>query len=123
MTERRIAVTSPRTGAARRRPGGGSKAREIDEQTRLGEVYMDALIRSQLKLSLSVCVVLVTFVGGLPLVFALADPVRESEVFGVPLPWLLLAVVVYPVFGALGWWYRRQAERTERDFVDMVERR
>lgn len=121
MTERRVAVTSPRTGGVPRRRAG-SGAREIDEQTRLGEVYMDALIRSQLKLSLSVCVLLAAFVGGLPLVFALVRPVRETEVGGVPLPWLLLAVLVYPVLAGLGWWYRRQAERTERDFVEMVDR-
>ncbi|MDX6739331.1 hypothetical protein [Actinocorallia sp. A-T 12471] len=122
MTARRVTVTSPRAAAPRRRLPG-PRTREIDEQTRLGEVYMDALIRSQLKLSLSVCVILVTLIGGLPLAFALVRPAREAQVLGVPLPWLLLAVAVYPLFAGLGWWYRRQAEAAERDFAEMVQRR
>lgn len=117
---RRVVVTSPRTRAAVRRYSSG--ALEIDEQTRLGEVYMSALVRSQLRLSLFVCTLLVVVVGGLPLVFFLARPVREAEVLGLPLPWLLLAVLLYPLFAACGWWYVWQAERNERDFAEMVER-
>ena len=120
MNERRVAVTSPRTGAARRRHNPGT--REIDEQTRLGEVYMRSLVRTQLRLSLFVCALLALLVGGIPLVL-LVPPVREARVLGLPLPWLLLACAVYPVFAGIGWWYVRQAERNERDFAELVERR
>ncbi|MEO5875274.1 MAG: hypothetical protein ABIQ26_09795 [Streptosporangiaceae bacterium] len=118
---RRVTVTSPRTRAATRRYSPGT--REIDEQTRLGEVYMSALVRSQLRLSLFVCTLLLVVVGGLPLLFLLVRPVREARLMGFPLPWVLLAVLLYPLFVGIGWWYVRQAERNERDFTELVDRR
>jgi hypothetical protein len=120
VSERRVVVTSPRRGVARRRPHAGT--REIDEQTRLGEVYMSALVRSQLRLSLFVCTLLALVIGGLPLLLLFVPPVREARLLGLPLPWVLLAGAVYPVFAGIGWWYVRQAERNERDFADLVER-
>ena len=119
-TPRRVRVTSPRTSAARaqRVPA----AREIDAQTRLGEVYMSSLIRSQLRLALLALAALAVFVGGIPLVFWLLPDLASVEVLAVPLPWLLLAFAVYPFLFGIGWLYVRAAERNERDFADMLER-
>jgi len=41
-------------------------------------------------------------------------------VLGLPVPWLLLGVVVYPALLGLGWVYVRRAERNERDFAELV---
>lgn len=41
---------------------------------------------------------------------------------GIGLPWVLLGVVVFPVFVLAGWFYVRQAERSEREFAELVER-
>lgn len=119
-TPRRVRVTSPRTSAARaqRVPA----AREIDAQTRLGEVYMSSLIRSQLRLALLALAALAVFVGGIPLVFWLAPDLSDVEVLAVPLPWLLLAFAVYPFLLLVGWLYVRAAERNERAFTDVLDR-
>ena len=119
-TPRRVRVTSPRTVAARaqRVP----PAREIDAQTLLGEVYMTSLLRSQLRLALLALTALAVFVGGIPLVFWLFPDLSEVEVLFVPLPWLLLAFVVYPFLLGIGWFYVRAAERNERDFTDVLDR-
>jgi hypothetical protein len=117
---RRVAVTSPRTRAAAR--PRYPVTQEIDEQTRLGEVYMRTLIRSQLRLALFVCTALACLVGGLPVMFVLAPQLREARLLGVPLPWALLAGLIYPTFVGCAWWYVRQAERTEQDFADLVDR-
>ena len=61
-------------------------------------------------------------IGSLPLVFHLVPGLADVDVIGMPLPWLLLGVVVYPVLVLLGWRYVRSAERNERDFADLVER-
>jgi hypothetical protein len=45
------------------------------------------------------------------------------RVAGVPLPWLLLGLVVYPLLVLLGWVYVRRAERNEQTFSDLVDRR
>jgi len=116
----RVRVTSPRSAAPRRRRV--SAVSEIDAQTDLGAVYMSSLLRSQLRLALSVVSVLVALVAGLPLLFALAPGLVDVELLGLPLPWLLLAVAVYPFLLLLGWLYVRAAERNERDFAEMVER-
>lgn len=117
---RREVVTSPRTTAARhpRYP----VTREIDEQTRLGEVYMRSLVRTQFRLALFVCTVLGCVVGGLPLLFLLVPELREVLLLGIPLPWAVLAGLIYPAFVIGAWLYVRQAERNERHFAELVDR-
>ena len=119
--QRRVRVTSPRTGATRTRRVTGRA--EIDAQTDVGEIYMTSLLRSQLRLAVLVLVGLGTLVAGLPLLFAVFPALLDLRVLGMPLPWVLLAFAVYPVLLALGWAYVRAAERNERDFTDVVERR
>lgn len=117
----RVRVVSPRTSAARTRRT--SITSEIDEQTRLGEVYITSLMRSQLRLAVGVLAVLVVTFGGLPLLFHLVPGVGRVELFGVPLPWLLLSVFAFAEIVGLGWLYVRQAERNEDDFSDLLDGR
>jgi hypothetical protein len=115
----RVRVTNPLTSApahVRR-----SVRQEIDESTGIGEIYMRSLIRSQLRAALTVALTLVLSVGALPLTFLFFDTVTEFRVLGVPAPWIILGVLVYPGLFLLGWVYIRQAERAERDFTRLVE--
>jgi hypothetical protein len=117
-----VRVTAPRT-AARPPAGSLSPRREIDEQTGVGEVYMRSLMRQQLRLGLFVLAVVSIALGSLPLLFA-ADPrLVVIRIFSVPLPWLLVGVSTYPVLLAAAWWHVHAAERAERDFAEIVERR
>lgn len=123
---RRVRVTSPRTTAARRpvtHTGPPTGTREIDEQTRVGEVYMQSLIQSQLRLALMVIAGTVVVLGGLPLMFALVPVTRTLAVVGIPLPWLLLGVAVYPAVYVAARIYVRHAERIEAEFTEFVGRR
>jgi hypothetical protein len=117
----RVRVTSPRTSAARTR--NVSIASEIDEQTRVGEVYITSLMRSQLRLALAVLLVLAATLGLLPLVFRAVPDLAEIDVLGVPLPWVLLTAVAFSEIIALGWFYVRQSERNEDDFSDLLDGR
>jgi hypothetical protein len=116
----RVRITSPRTVAARSR-GRRSNAAEIDALTRLGEVYVQSLMRAQLRLAAYVVIALTVTLGALPLTFRLL-PVGRVHLLGVPLTWLLLGVAVYPWLLVLGWWYVRRAERNEAAFEDLVGR-
>jgi uncharacterized membrane protein YbhN (UPF0104 family) len=118
---RRVRVTSPRTSAARR-PSTPAGPREIDEQTRLGEVYMHSLIQSQLRLALGVVGSAAVVLGGLPLLFALIPTTRRLLIFAIPLPWVLLVFVVYPVVYVSARIYVRKAERIEAEFTEFVGR-
>lgn len=117
----RVRVTRPGKVGTRSR-SRRSNAAEIDAQTRLGEVYVQSLIRSQLRLALTVLVMLAATVGLLPLLFAFVPGVRRLELLGIPIPWLLLGAGVYPYLIWLAWWSARRAERNERTFQDLVER-
>lgn len=117
----RVRITSPRTGTTRSR-SRRSNAAEIDAQTRLGEVYVQSLIRSQLRLALTVVLMLGVTVGLLPVLFAVSPAVRRAHLLGVPVPWLLLGAGVYPYLIWLAWWSVRRAERNEQAFEDLVER-
>ena len=122
QTARRVRVTSPRRGAARRGPARPVTT-EIDEQTGLGEVYMAALMRAQLRLSVSVLAAAAVLLGILPVLFLAVPATRELHIWRVPLPWLVLGVLVYPVVALAARYYVRHAESIERDFADLVDRR
>jgi hypothetical protein len=109
------------TGPPRRRHKPGARTGEIDQQTALGEVYIDSLLREQLTLALRILGILAVTVGALPLVFGVFPGLRDVEVLWLPLPWLLLGVLVYPWLLFLGLRFVRRAERNERDFVLLLQ--
>ena len=108
--------------AARRTRSTDRTRADLAEQTPVGEALVRGLVRAQLALALRLLAVLVTLLGGLPLLFALVPATRTAQVLGLPLPWLALGVLVYPALLAAGLLHVRLAERHERDFVDLVER-
>ena len=116
-----VRVTSPRMGPPRRAPV--RLTTEIDEQTRLGELYMATLIRAQWRLSVSVLVSATMMIGGLPLLFLLVPATRTLDVGPIPLPWLILGVLIYPAIWLAGHYYVRQSEQIEREFTELVARR
>ena len=114
----RVRITSPLTTASphvRR-----TVQQEIDESTGIGEVYVRSLVRSQLRAALTVITTLMLTLGALPIVFWLLEDLRELSVLGIPLPWVVLAIAVYPGLFLLGWLYVRQADKSERDFVALL---
>jgi hypothetical protein len=105
-----------------RRHAGEPTKVELVEQTGIGEALVKGLVRTQLALALRCAAVVAVGLGSLPLLFAVAPAVAGARPFGVVLPWLLLGFVAYPFLFGVGWAYVHLAERTERDFTDLVER-
>lgn len=114
----RVRVTSARRGArpSRSRP----VASDLDEQTGLGDVYLAGLMRAQLRLALRVLGLAALCVGGFPLLLLAVPEARTISILGIPLPWLVLGVLVYPLTWLLARWYARQAERVETEFSEAV---
>lgn len=111
---RRVAVTSPQTRLAhsRRRLRGRWRvprlpATETQRAT--------ALYRAQRRGGVPALVLMFAFLLGLPAVFALFPGLDEVRLLGVPLSWLLIAVVPYPAMALLARWQLRRAERLEDD--------
>lgn len=118
---RREVITGPRRDVRRRTRR--SAVEDIDQQTRVGLVYLRSLMRTQLRLGLATVALVVVPLATLPLLFGLVPGVRDLRVGPLPLWWLLLGFVVYPAILGVGWWYVRQAERNEQQFTELVEGR
>lgn len=97
-------------------------SQEIDAQSMLGEALLRSLMRAQLRLAAVVLVLLAATLGSLPLIFDVVPGIRRVQLLGIPLPWLLLGVLVYPVLLGLGWFYVRYAERNEVGFMRLLGR-
>lgn len=111
------------TGPPRLTTRTPARTREIDEETVLGAVLMGSLVRAQLRLALVTMAPLLALAVGLPLAFHLAPGLADVRVAGVPLAWLVLGVLIYPLLFGLGWFFVLRAERHESEFAELVERR
>lgn len=95
---------------------------ELHSQTGLGSVYLDGLIRAQLRLALRVLAVGAVALGALPLVFFLLPTTHRATVFGIPFSYVVLGVLVYPTAVFIARQYVRAAERLEEEFARVVDR-
>lgn len=118
---KRVTVTHPRTAAARGTSRRGLRG-DVREQTPLGVTMISSLRRAQLRLAVLVGTGLVVGLGGIPVLFLAFPALRELRVGGLALGWIVLGLLVFPAICGAAWWYVRAAERTEAEFVDLVER-
>jgi hypothetical protein len=104
------------------RPRPDAAAREIEEQTPVGELLVTGLIRTQLALAVRLSLVVAALFGIQPLMFAVSPGLAHVSVGGLPLPWLLLGVLAYPAVLGVAWAYVRAAQRNEQHFAELVSR-
>ena len=116
----RVRVQGPvrrRTGQTRR-----DAAAEIDADTVLGDLYLRSLLRTQLRLGLLVTLALVLLLGSLPLLFHLVPALAGHRLAGIPLSFLALGALAYPLLLGLAASYVWFAERNEAAFAALLER-
>jgi hypothetical protein len=101
---------------------GRRASTEFAEQSPVGDALLRGLMRTQLGYALRFAAVVLVGLGGLPLLFALAPSVAGARPLGASLPWLLLGLAAFPFLYGVGTLYVRVAERTEQEFIDLVER-
>ena len=95
---------------------------ELEEQTSVGEKLVRDLIRQQLKSAFGLAFAVLIGMCLLPITFYLVPQIGDLKILGIPIPWLILGLAPFPILYGVGWVFRRQAERHERDFVNMVDR-
>lgn len=95
---------------------------EIAEQTSYGEILLDELIRRQLALSLRVASLFLLLLVALPLLNRFAPQLMAVHVLGLPLHWLVLAALVYPLLWALGAYFVATAKKHEDEFTELVRK-
>ncbi|HEY2061474.1 MAG TPA: hypothetical protein VGH57_24100 [Amycolatopsis sp.] len=110
---RRVAVTSPQTRLARSRRQARGRWRmprlQVADAERAAVLY-----RAQRRRGIPALVAMFVLVLGLPVVFAAAPGLDNVRLWGIPLSWLMIALLPYPVMVALARWQLRRAEDAER---------
>jgi hypothetical protein len=99
-----------------------SDSRAFDEHTEYSDVLLHSLMRAQFGLTLGFIALAVGVLISLPLVVSLVPSLAGRNVFGLPLTLAVLGVAVYPVLVGIAIAYVRLAERTERHFLELVEK-
>lgn len=94
---------------------------EVQEQTEVGDALVRGLVRAQLGLALRLALVVMAAIIVVPLGGSLFPDLASLSVLGIPLNWLLLAVLMYPLLYGVGRLYVRLAEQSERDFIRVVD--
>lgn len=94
---------------------------EVHEQTEVGDALVRGLVRAQLGLALRLaavvmCVIIIVLLGA-----SLFPVLASTVIFRVPLNWLVLAALMYPLLYGVGRLYVRLAEQSELDFVRVVD--
>jgi hypothetical protein len=110
---RRVAVTSPQTrvALAGRRSGTPAAPPHLApaDAERARRIH-----HRQLRYALTVLGLLWTLLLGLPLVLAGAPALDTVRLAGIPVSWLAVAVLPFPLMALLAGWQLRKAERAER---------
>jgi hypothetical protein len=128
MSEPSEATLPHSLGEVARSAGGGThtagplELRDLEEQTPVGNVLLEALMRRQLRLSLGVAAAFAVLLGGQPLVAWLRPGYADVKVLGIPLPWMVLAGLAFPAMVLLGLFYVRRAEAIDEEFSELLRR-
>lgn len=113
---RRVVVTSPQTRVAlgnRRGPPARVSRLTAPELARAERVRA-----RQLRRAVTALLAGGAFLVGLPLLLHLVPALDDVRLLGVPLSWLAIAVLPWPVLAGLAWWQLRRAEKAETDGED-----
>lgn len=111
--QRRVAVTSPQTrlALAGRRHGVPAAPPHLApaDAERARRIH-----RRQLRYALTVLGLLGALLLGLPLLLVGVPALDTVRLAGIPVSWLAVAVLPYPLMVLLAHWQLRRAERAER---------
>lgn len=80
------------------------------------EFYVRQLIRSQLRLACAVAAGLLALLVGICALFVFWPVFDEIHLLGIPLPWWVLGVGMYPLIIVAGMLYNRAAGRNEQRY-------
>jgi hypothetical protein len=94
---------------------------ELEEQTSWGEALIKDLVKRQLRTALVLGLPVLVVLGSLPLAFYLSPTFAALKVIGMPLAWLLLGVLPFPLLLLASLGYNRRAEDHEREFVELID--
>jgi uncharacterized membrane protein (DUF485 family) len=75
------------------------------------------MMKKQLRLSLSVAIVFVAVLVGLPLVNLYLPDLARTNVGGFSLTWLILGILFYPLTWILSIWFVKGTEKIDSEII------
>lgn len=94
---------------------------EVAEQTEIGRELVRGLLRAQLAASLRIASIALVVFAPLPVLFVV-PAIADYRILGVPVVWWVLGLAAYPLLYLLARMHRRQAERIEKEFAELLGR-
>jgi hypothetical protein len=110
---RRVAVTSPQTRIAL--AGRRGPPLRVPRLTSTELERAERIRRVQLRRAVTALLAGAAFLVGLPLLLGALPELDDVRLFDVPVSWLAVAVLPWPVLAGLAWWQLRRAEDAEAD--------
>lgn len=99
----------------------GSARDELAEGSEVGNVYLRRLVRAQLQLSLTALLAFGGLVGSLPVALYVLPGLQRAELFGLPLPVVLIGAPVFTLLIVIGWIYQRRADALDQAFRALLD--
>ncbi|MEU6699674.1 hypothetical protein [Pseudonocardia sp. NPDC046786] len=110
---RRVAVTAPPEPGVRSRPVPSRPVPETLLDPARAELARRTR-RAQVRRATLTLVCGALLLLGVPVLLRVAPGLSEWRVAGLPLGWIVVAWLPYPLLALLAWWHLRGAERAER---------
>lgn len=120
MTDRQVVRAPVRQ---RRTVQQSPAADDLYQQDDYGRTLLRSLIRAQLGATVAVLVPAGALLLLYPLLAVLVPGIDTAKVGGVPLTFIVLGGGIYPPIVALGFWFRRRANKIEQRFAELLEER
>ncbi|MFP5068611.1 hypothetical protein ACLFMI_02930 [Pseudonocardia nantongensis] len=111
---RRVAVSAPPEPGARARPVS-PRASPDGTLDPARTAAARAARRVQLRRATVTLTCGAVLLFGLPALLSLVPEPGAVRLSGLPLTWIAVALLPYPLLAGLAWWHLRRAERAERD--------
>lgn len=112
----RVVLADPK-----QRPSSMRPRVELEQSSTWGTGMVGDLARRQLRAAVGVGAVVALSLGALPLLYFLLPTFASLTVFGVPVAWLSLGVLPFPLLFGAGMCYSHIADRNESTFVEMFD--
>ncbi|MBM7848181.1 hypothetical protein [Arthrobacter roseus] len=117
---RRIRVQSPKDDNGAQAPYTSSA--HDDDVSSESDAYVSSLMRSQFRLAIVVASGFILLLLGVPVLVWLSPALAALTIFSIPLRWLLLGVLMYPVMITAAWLFIRAASRNETRYRQLTDK-
>ncbi|GAA1344772.1 hypothetical protein GCM10009611_20330 [Arthrobacter roseus] len=93
-----------------------------DDVSSESDAYVSSLMRSQFRLAIVVASGFILLLLGVPVLVWLSPALAALTIFSIPLRWLLLGVLMYPVMITAAWLFIRAASRNETRYRQLTDK-